>query len=60
MIPNRVSSSEWFEMVQFQTAPVNAARVGSVTELKRSTDPIELGGTISPELPAGADWKLRP
>ena len=53
-IPNRVSSSVRFDSVEFQTTPVSAACVGSVTELNMSTGPF--GGTISPLLPAGADW----
>src|SRR5436309_6594730 len=56
--PNRASSSVWFESVEFQTTPTSAAVVGSVTELKKSTG--WFGDTISPLLPAGDDWKLRP
>src|SRR3954471_10206518 len=58
--PNRVSSSVWFESVEFHTTPTSDATVGSVTELNMSIGPTLDGGTISPLLPAGADWKLRP
>src|SRR4029079_4008464 len=58
--PNRVSSSVWSENVEFQTTQTTDATVGSVTELNMSTGPTDDGGVISPLLPAGADWKLRP
>src|SRR3954465_13003019 len=58
--PTRVSSSVWSDSVEFHTTPSKEATVGSVTELNMSIGPTLDGGTISPLLPAGADWKLRP
>src|SRR5215471_7414088 len=56
--PTRISSSVRLESVEFHTTPASAADVGLVTELYRSTG--WFGDTISPLLPAGDDWKLRP